>query len=128
MPYTFESPLWFLSLLLLVPVFLLRRRQRTAVSIVPFAAAWHSPQLGSTSRPPLWLAVCGAVLLITALARPQRLDDRRLVTNKGYDLMLAIDLSGSMLAEDYEQDGRFINRLQTIQPIIKAFINKRLWD
>ncbi len=39
--------------------------------------------------------------------------------------MLAIDLSGSMLAEDYEKGGDRINRLQAIKPVIQAFINDR---
>jgi Ca-activated chloride channel family protein len=43
-------------------------------------------------------------------------------------LMLSIDLSGSMLAEDYERDGERINRLQAIKPVIQAFIHQRVND
>jgi len=50
------------------------------------------------------------------------------VRTQGYDLMLAIDLSGSMLAEDYERDGDRVNRLQAIKPVIQAFINERPSD
>ena len=67
-------------------------------------------------------------LLVVALARPQRVEDRREVKQQGYDLMLAIDLSGSMLAEDYERGGERINRLQAIKPIIQAFITQRRSD
>jgi Ca-activated chloride channel family protein len=42
--------------------------------------------------------------------------------------MLAIDLSGSMLSEDYERGGERINRLQAIKPVIQAFINQRTGD
>ena len=42
--------------------------------------------------------------------------------------MLAIDLSGSMLAEDYESGGKRINRLQAIKPIIEAFMARRPTD
>ena len=42
--------------------------------------------------------------------------------------MLAIDLSGSMLAEDYERDGDRLNRLQAIKPVIQAFISQRASD
>ena len=42
--------------------------------------------------------------------------------------MLAIDLSPSMLAEDYEGPNGRMNRLEAIQPIIEAFISKRPTD
>jgi Ca-activated chloride channel family protein len=74
------------------------------------------------------LALAGLVLLIGALARPQKVEDKREVKQQGYDLMLAIDLSGSMLAEDYERNGEPINRLQAIKPIIQAFISQRTSD
>src|SRR4030095_5916035 len=63
-----------------------------------------------------------------ALARPQHTDERRQVQREGYDIVLAIDLSGSMLAEDYERGGTRINRLQAIKPIIDAFIARRPSD
>ena len=56
------------------------------------------------------------------------MEDRREVRQEGYDLILAIDLSGSMLSEDYERRGQRINRLQAIQPVIQAFIDERTGD
>jgi Ca-activated chloride channel family protein len=64
-------------------------------------------------------------LLVVALARPQKMEISTEVRQEGYDLMLAIDLSGSMLAEDFEQDGVRLNRLQAIKPVIQAFIHTR---
>jgi Ca-activated chloride channel family protein len=72
--------------------------------------------------------VVGLVLLIGALVRPQRIEDKREVHSQGYDIMLAIDLSGSMLAEDYEKGSERINRLQAIKPVIQAFITQRPSD
>ena len=60
-----------------------------------------------------------------ALAGPQKTIIRTESRIEGYDIMLAIDLSASMLAEDYEKDGIRLNRLQAIKPIIKAFIENR---
>ena len=60
--------------------------------------------------------------------RPQRVDDRRQVREQGYDLMLVIDLSGSMLAEDNHRPGEGPNRLQVIKPVIRAFIENRPSD
>ncbi|MFA6285976.1 MAG: VWA domain-containing protein [Opitutaceae bacterium] len=127
-PYTLHDPLWLLTIAILPLVLWLRGRRAVPVLLVPFAAAWHRPSLTSASRWPAGLAVVGIILLIAALARPQRIEDKREVHAQGYDLMLSIDLSGSMLAEDYEKDGESINRLQAIKPLIQAFIDNRPGD
>jgi Ca-activated chloride channel family protein len=126
--YQFADPLWLLALLVLPLLVWVRGRRGAPVLIVPFAASWHRPSLIPSSRWPAALAMTGLVLVILALARPQLVEDKREVKQQGYDLMLAIDLSGSMLAEDYERDGDRINRLQAIKPIIQAFVNQRTSD
>ena len=126
--YIFKDPLWFLALLALPLLFWIRGRRRVPVLLVPFAAAWHRPSLASMSRWPAGLAVLGLILVVIALARPQRVEDKREVHSQGYDIMLAIDLSGSMLSEDYEKNGERINRLQAIKPVIQSFINDRPSD
>lgn len=126
--YAFHDPLWLLALLILPLLIWVRGRRGAPVLVVPYAAAWHRPSLLPTSRWPAALALTGLVLLMVALARPQIVEDKREVKQQGYDLMLAIDLSGSMLAEDYERDGEVINRLQAIKPIIQAFIRQRTSD
>lgn len=122
------SPAWLLAWFALAAVLILRGRRRVPVLLVPFAAAWHRPSLASTSRWPVALAAIGLALLVVALARPQRVEDKREVNSQGYDLMLAIDLSGSMLSEDFERNGERINRLQAIKPIIQSFIEQRRGD
>ncbi len=123
-----HDPLWLLVLLVLPAIIWLRGHRAMSVLLVPFAAAWHRPTLANLSRWPAGLACVGLALLVSALARPQRVEDKREVHSQGYDIMLSIDLSGSMLAEDYEQGGERINRLQAIKPVIQAFINKRSND
>ena len=122
------DPLWFLALTAIPLVLWMRGRRQVPVLIVPFAAAWHRKSFSSTSRWPAILAATGLALLVVALARPQRVQDKREVRSQGYDLILVVDLSGSMLAEDYERKGERINRLQAITPVIKAFIEKRAND
>ena len=126
--YTFHDPWWLLALLALAGAMWVRGRRGAPVLVVPFAAAWHRPSLITSSRWPAIFALVGLVLLIFAMARPQIVEDKREVKQQGYDLMLAIDLSGSMLAEDYERNGEAINRLQAIKPIIQAFIKQRTND
>src|SRR5665213_290424 len=126
--YTLHSPLWLLALLILPLMMWVRGRRGAPVMIVPFAASWHRPSIIPSSRWPAMLAMAGLVLLIAGLARPQIVEDKRDVKQQGYDLMLAIDLSGSMLSEDYERGGERINRLQAIKPVIQAFISQRTND
>lgn len=125
---TLQDPLWLLALLALPVVVWLRGRRRVPVLLVPFAAAWHRPSLAAPGRWPAALVLAGLALLAVALARPQRVEDRREVRSEGYDIVLAIDLSTSMRAEDFEKDGERINRLQAIKPVIQAFIERRPTD
>ena len=120
-----KDPLWLLALLLVPVVVWLRSLRPVSVLLIPFAAAWHRPSLAAGSRWPTVLASLGFVCLVLALARPQRVEDKRETHAQGYDIMLAIDLSSSMLDEDFERDGRPINRLEAITPVIRAFINDR---
>ena len=122
---TLHDPLWLLALLALPLIFWLRSRRKVPVLLVPFAAAWHRPSLAAPSRWPVALAFLGVTSLVFALARPQKVEDRREVRSQGYDIMLAVDLSTSMYAEDYERNGEPINRLQAVKPVLQAFIERR---
>jgi Ca-activated chloride channel family protein len=64
-------------------------------------------------------------LLAVALARPQVLVPQEDNKKRGYDFMIAIDLSTSMYAEDFQRGTKTTNRLQAIKPVIAAFINER---
>jgi Ca-activated chloride channel family protein len=121
------NPLWLAAILVIPLAVWLRGRARVPVLLVPFAAAWHRSSIAA-SHWTAGLAVAGLVLVVGALARPQRIEDKREVRSQGYDIMLAVDLSGSMLSEDYEKDGERINRLQAITPVIQAFIERRTSD
>jgi Ca-activated chloride channel family protein len=123
-----KDPLWLLALLALPLLVWIRGRRKVSVLLVPFAAAWHRPSLTGMSRWPSTLALFGLALLIVGLARPQKVEDKREVRTQGYDIVLAIDLSGSMLSEDYERGGERINRLQAIKPVIQSFIEDRRSD
>lgn len=125
---TFQDPLWLIALLALPLVVWLRGRRTVPVLLVPFAASWHRPSLAAPSRWPIALGLGGLVLLIVALARPQKVEDKREVRSEGYDIMLCVDLSGSMRREDGARPGEVPNRLQMIKPIIQGFIERRPQD
>ncbi|MEZ5405873.1 MAG: VWA domain-containing protein [Verrucomicrobiia bacterium] len=125
MNWQLENPIWLLLGLALWLVAYLRSQRGTSALLVPFAARWYRPSLVSFSRWPEFLAYAGLGLLVVALARPQHIVDQREVRREGYDLMLVIDLSKSMWAEDFQRGGRRINRLEAIRPVIEAFIRRR---
>ena len=124
--FQFAAP-GLLGLLLLIPALAAWRRWRgrAPVWLAPYAAAW-SPPRALPGGPWRMLCLYGVLaLLILALARPQRVDARQDVVSRGYDLMLAIDLSSSMLAEDYVGPDGPINRLEAIRPALQAFVTER---
>lgn len=99
------------------------------VFLVPFAAEWSPPTLLRRFWWWPWIvALIGLTLLTMAMARPQRLVSQILPPTEGCDIMLAIDLSGSMASEDFSNHGRPINRLEAVRPIIDAFIDRRAND
>ncbi len=122
---TFHDPLWLALLVLLPLIALIRRRRSVPALVVPGANEWHSPGATPSTLWPIACAYVGVGLLIVAMARPQvlvPLDDHK---KRGYDLIIAIDLSTSMYAEDFQRGAETVNRLQAIKPIISAFINER---
>ncbi|MDB2414608.1 VWA domain-containing protein [Rickettsiales bacterium] len=68
------------------------------------------------------------VLCVIALMRPQIVNEYTHVNNEGYDLMLAVDLSGSMKALDFEKNGQRINRLQATKEVVGNFVKDRRGD
>lgn len=83
------------------------------------------PTLKLMLRPVLpalrWLAIA---LVIVAAARPQSGDAQEIVTGEGVDIALALDMSGSMAALDFEPD----NRLVAAKAVISDFIEERRYD
>lgn len=68
------------------------------------------------------------LLLVLAAARPQRLGDVGNLPVTGRDLLLAVDLSGSMEMPDLELHGKPATRLQVIQSVAGEFIARRMGD
>lgn len=126
----FASP-WLL-LLLLVPLglallpFLPRtRRQPAALQYSDLRlAAQLGPSLRERGRVILpVLRLVGLALLIIALARPQAGSAREIITGEGIDIVIVLDISGSMAALDFEP-----NRLGAAKRVINDFIQQRRYD
>jgi Ca-activated chloride channel family protein len=71
------------------------------------------------------LRVLAIILLVIALARPQSGKAHSKVTTEGIDIVLALDVSGSMLAEDFNLNRRRRNRLYVAKKVVKDFIKWR---
>ena len=123
--WTLAAPAWLLVLLALPLIAWLRTRRGRTVLVIPFVSRWSGGDAVPRSTWPPALVLTGLALLTVAMARPQRIDEKHQTHDTGYDIVLAVDLSGSMLAEDYERGGARLNRLQAIKPIIDAFISRR---
>ena len=73
----------------------------------------------------LWLAW---ILLIAAVARPQWVGDMVSLPTTGRDLMLAIDISGSMATEDMQVNNDYVDRLSVVKAVISQFLDARKGD
>ena len=79
-------------------------------------------------RWPLLVASIAWVLLVIACSRPQWLGEPIEQAMSGRDLMLAVDVSGSMEQKDFELSGRQVNRLTATKQIASEFIRRRAGD
>jgi Ca-activated chloride channel family protein len=132
---------WLLALLPL-PVLVWRlapaHREPTAGLRVPFLdrvarLTGQTPTAGAVVARRGWLgAVCLAVTwacVVAALARPQRLEPPVTKTIPVRDLMLAVDLSGSMETKDFtDPAGKTIDRLAAVKQVLDDFLTRRKGD
>ncbi len=118
-----------LWLLLLIPVlaawFILRKKPRTAVVTVPILYNFGTQNWVSRLRPFLVVLRLGALtMLIIALARPQstKMSSQKRGT-EGIDIIMAVDISSSMLARDLVP-----NRLEALKSVAQQFVDGRPSD
>ena len=125
----FANP-WLLLLVLLLPLWLWRERRaarRGGLKFSSVAIARSLPSFWSTLGPTLLLVLRGATLLlfIAALARPQLGRSESKVRTEGIDIVLVVDISGSMQAMDYEKDGQRASRIDAVKEVVRDFIRAR---
>jgi Ca-activated chloride channel family protein len=69
-----------------------------------------------------WLALA---LFIIALAQPRLTRSETKITASGVDIVAALDMSGSMISEDFEVHGKGVNRFNMARAVLKQFIDQR---
>ena len=125
----FATPdyLWLLSMIpLVVGWHVLTRKKSQAVLKISSLEGFRSKSSFLSRLQPLLfvLRILSLVLIVMALARPQTMDvSTRTKTNKGIDIVMAIDISSSMLAQDLKP-----NRLTALKRVAASFIDDRVSD
>lgn len=120
----------FLWLLCLLPVLAIWRGRKGNVAAVEYSSAEiaRAAARETRSKPGRWLTALRALtaaLLIFGLARPQFGQGESEVQASGVDIMLAVDVSGSMEAMDFKLDDQPANRLDVVKSVVAKFIEAR---
>jgi len=97
-------------------------------SLDPFAEVRHELSRRGTNRFLLLAALLGWLLLIAASARPQWLGAPVELPRSGRDLVLAVDISGSMQTEDFHLEDQTVDRLTALKSVAGDFIDQRVGD
>ena len=140
-PYLRETAVIHLAwpwLLLLLPLpWLVRRWWRPATAaaagalFAPFALGLNTGEDHRTAGTLRWrqaVAALAWLCLLLAAVRPQWLGDPVTLPQSGRNLMLAIDVSGSMETPDLTLDGRQATRLAVVKQVAGEFVERRTGD
>jgi len=130
--FRFQDPLFGLLFLLLLSAIWLKRYWGKHATL-RFSSNWAMNQLVkrgfSRIRKLLTILRIAALLLIlAAIMRPQIGHKWTEDVTEGIDILLAIDLSGSMHAHDFEEGGKMVSRLDVVKSVVSDFIKNRPQD
>lgn len=126
---TFAHPYLLLLLVLLPIAAWLKGRQGhtpaflySSVRLVDGLTSARRSRAGAFLAALRWLVLAAFII---ALAQPRLTHSETKVTASGVDIVVAFDLSGSMRSEDFEVNGKRVNRLNMARDVLKKFIEKR---
>ena len=125
----FASPyyLWLLALIApMIAYYVWRVRQGgAAIQISTVEGVLRAPKSVRyyLRHVPFVLRTAAYALLVVALARPQNIEQNVRTSTEGIDIMLSIDVSGSMLARDFKPD-----RITAAKEVAASFISDRVGD
>jgi Ca-activated chloride channel homolog len=118
---------WLLALL---PLVLLWRGRRGPVAAIEYSDVSLAREVARRGRSRIgmlmWmLPILAGALMIVGLARPQRAHGRSEVTANGIDIVLGLDVSGSMQALDFQIENQRVNRIEVVKTVVSKFIDER---
>ncbi len=126
---TFKNPEFFYLLLVIIPMaawYIFRQKRNTAsIQVSSTASVFKAPRtLRHYLRHPVFLSEILAIsFFVVVLARPQSSRNWENVTTEGIDIVIALDISSSMLARDFPPD-----RLEAAKNVAMEFISGREYD
>ncbi len=125
----FAAPWWLLGVpLLFVLSWMLGGRGPAAA--IRFSSLLAMRGVGKV-KPAGWRGFGSGLMMVAlsmcfvALARPQLGNSNETIESSGVDIVLALDVSGSMLAEDFTLGGQRANRLDAVKDVTRRFISGR---
>ncbi len=126
---SFLHPL-YLTLLLALPVLAWIRGKSGRSAAIQYSSVEILKEMGKVHRhaPGRWLnalRLLALALLIVALARPRLGNETTDIEASGIDIMLAVDVSGSMQAMDFKLEGKHVDRLTAVKNVVSQFIKER---
>lgn len=128
----FAWPWAFVALLLPLLVRVLPKATRSAKGALPVPfyteLASQDNHQGNSRRGVQLLVLLAWLLLVLAAARPQHVGEQVEVPVSGRDLLMAVDISGSMRQDDMVFEGRRVTRLVTVKAVAGEFLTRRLGD
>jgi Ca-activated chloride channel family protein len=127
---TFQNPVALLLIIPLIMILTIRKYPRRAISF-PAASSLSGLPVTVTQRAAMaapMMRRAALLLAVISLARPQIVNTETSVSSKGVDIVLALDLSTSMLAVDRSRPERKRSRLVIAKEVTREFIAKRAGD
>jgi len=127
--FHFGDP-WWLLLFGLLPLFAWLQGRKRQSAAIRYSSVGILRKIGATPKSAAgkWsrrLMLIALGLLVIAMARPRVEKGNTPDKQEGIDIVLAIDLSGSMQAEDFVFEGKKITRAVALNMALKEFVTKR---
>ena len=125
----FLQPEWLWALTAL-PLVVLWKGRRGPVAAAEYSDISLAKDIARRTRSRIGaiaglLPIIAAALMIVGVARPQRTHSRTEVTANGIDIVLGLDVSGSMQALDFSVDNHRVNRIAVVKSVVSRFIDAR---
>lgn len=129
----FEDPHNFIWALIFIPILIYLYIKQRSNGQVSFSSLKNLKKLKPSAilkarHILIGLRAAAIILMIVALMRPQKGIQETKIETEGVDIILSIDVSGSMLAEDFVLNGERKNRLEVVKEVVRDFIKKRKND
>lgn len=128
----FKSPIFlFFIPVVLAFVFVVKKGQRSSRIVFPSGSIISKLVITRKAKLkdiPFFLRIAAIILIIVALSGPRSVTKETIHKAEGIDIVLAVDASGSMAAEDFNVGNKRVNRLQAVKDVVENFIKARTND